>query len=146
MGDLFDVRVNVRAARHGTDRIATAVTVAAREEGRLQGEVSVTLVDDADIAAMNERYLGREGPTDVIAFALHADGEPLLGDIYIGYEQAARQAGEENLPLDEELARLAIHGFLHIVGWDHPSGDERFSSPMFQRQEALLRGVLDAAE
>ena len=48
--------------------------------------------------------------------------------------------------LDEELARLAIHGFLHIAGWEHPSGEERLGSPMFLRQEALLRTVLDAAE
>lgn len=146
MDKTLDVHVNVADFPAPTGRIALAVRAAAREELRSDGEVSVTLVDDAGIATLNDRYLGREGPTDVIAFTLHSEGEPLLGDIYIGYEQAVRQAAAEGVTLDEELARLAIHGFLHVVGWDHPSGDERFASPMFMRQEALLRTVLDVAE
>lgn len=146
VAESLDVQVNVAEFPVPVDRIFLAVRVAAREEQRPDGEVSVTLVDDAEIASLNYRYLDREGPTDVIAFTLHAEGEPLLGDIYIGYEQAVRQATEEGVPIDEELARLAIHGFLHVVGWDHPSGDERLGSRMFLRQEALLRTVLDAAD
>lgn len=146
MAESLDVQVNVADFHVSPDQVLRAVRVAAREEQCSEGEVSVTLVDDAEIASLNLRYLDREGSTDVIAFTLQAEGEPLLGDIYIGYEQALRQATEEGVPIDEELARLAIHGFLHVVGWDHPSGDERASSRMFLRQEALLRTVLDAAD
>lgn len=146
MEDLIDVHVNAAEFLASTDRIAHAIRTAARGEQRSAGEVSVTLVDDAGIAELNGRYLGRDRPTDVIAFTLHSEGEPILGDIYIGYDQAVRQAAEEGVSLDEELARLAIHGFLHVAGWDHPSGEERLGSPMFLRQEALLRTVLDAAE
>ena len=113
-----------------------------RAEGVHAGEVSVTFLDDQGIGALNRDYFGKDRPTDVIAFALHEAGEPLLGDIYVGYEQARRQAEELSVPLEEELLRLAIHGALHLLGHDHPQGEERDGSEMFRRQEELLRKVL----
>jgi len=100
-------------------------------------EISLTLLDDEAIAALNRRYLGREGPTDVLAFSL---GEPTapLGDVYVGFQQAGRQAAEHGVPLEEELARLAIHGTLHVLGHDHPEGPERTRSAMIRLQERLL--------
>jgi probable rRNA maturation factor len=107
------------------------------EEGVTEGEVSVTLVDDEVIQRLNREYLG-EGPTDVIAFTLHEAGDPVLGDVYIGADQAGRQASELQIPLEEELIRLAIHGTLHLMGHHHPEGEDRFESEMFLRQEELL--------
>lgn len=113
-----------------------------RREGVDEGEISLALLDDARMEALNLEYLGKSGPTDVIAFALHAPGEAPLGDVYVGYEQARRQAVGLNVQLDEELLRLAVHGTLHVLGHTHPEGDEGEGSPMFLLQEELLAQIL----
>ena len=66
-----------------------------------------------------------------------------MGDVYIGYEQAHRQAGELGFDPEEELVRLVVHGVLHVLGYDHPEGEDRTGSPMFERQEALVRAILE---
>ena len=126
-------------------RLARAVRATLAEEGAKHGEVSLTLVGDDRIRGLNRDYLGRDRVTDVISFALHGPGEPLLADIYIGYPQALRQAAELGLAAREELVRLAIHGTLHALGYDHPEGD-RFASDFFRRQEALVERVLAAGD
>jgi probable rRNA maturation factor len=81
----------------------------------------------------------------VLSFALHDEGEPPLGDVYVGVEQARRQAAEAGVAETEELVRLAVHGTLHVLGWDHPEEPEaRFRSPMWLRQEALVAEVMQA--
>ena len=111
-------------------------------EGGQGGQLSITLLEDAQIQALNRDYLGHDRVTDVIAFALHGPDEPLLGDVYLGGTQAARQAEEEGVTLQEELVRLAVHGTLHVLGHDHPQGEERLESPMFGLQEELVRQVM----
>jgi probable rRNA maturation factor len=112
-------------------------------EGVREGEVSVALLADADIRELNRRHLGHDAVTDVISFALHAAGEPVLGDVYLGGDQARRQAEDEGVPTDEELVRLAVHGTLHVLGWDHPDdADQRVRSPMWTRQETVVAEVM----
>ena len=87
-------------------------------------ELSLALADDAEIAALNARFRGQRGPTDVLSFSLlegvHAERRgALLGDVVVGVEVAARQAARARRPLDDELARLLIHGVLHLLGHDH---------------------------
>lgn len=120
------------------------LTEVLRHEGAEDGEISLTFLDDAGIDALNVEYLGKTGPTDVIAFALHGPEEAPLGDVYVGYEQARRQAEGLNVPLDEELLRLAVHGALHVLGHTHPEGDDREGSPMFLLQEDLLTRILSS--
>jgi probable rRNA maturation factor len=127
------------------ERIEAAVRHVLREEGIDEAEISVALLDDAAIASMNEEYLEHEGPTDVITFAMHEGDEPPLGDIYVGVEQATRQAAEFGATPAEEVLRLAVHGALHVLGYEHPEGAERVGSEMFVRQEALLRSFLAGA-
>ncbi len=115
---------------------AARTTLAA--EGIDRGELSVTFLPDDSIREMNRRWLGRDRPTDVLAFALHDPSDPPLGDVYVGMEQAERQAQELGAPFDEELARLVIHGTLHVLGYNHPEGESRGSSDFYRRQEALL--------
>lgn len=105
-------------------------------------ELSITLLDDDAMAEMNQRWLGHAGPTDVISFPLYESGEPVVGDVYIGYDQVVRQAREHGLPIREELARVAVHGALHVLGHDHPEGGRRLRSAMWQLQEEILEGVL----
>lgn len=125
-------------------RIEAAVRHVLRAEGVDRAEVSVALLGDDDIAALNREYLGRDRPTDVIAFNLAGEGEPPLGDVYLGAAQARRQAAEFGASPAEELLRLAVHGTLHVLGHDHPEGEERVESAMFARQEALLAAFLAA--
>ena len=125
--------------------LARAVHEALADEGAREGEVSLTLVGDDRIRALNRDYLGRDRVTDVISFCLHDAGEPLLADIYVGYPQALRQAAELGLSAEEELVRLAIHGTLHALGHDHPA-ENRFASTFFRRQEALVKRVLAAED
>jgi probable rRNA maturation factor len=115
-------------------------------EGIREGELSLTFMNDVEIQALNQEYLGRDRPTDVIAFALQEEGDPLMGDVYVGYEQAERQAKEAGVEILEELLRLAVHGTLHVLGHDHPEGSERMESPMFRRQEELLAELLSEGE
>jgi probable rRNA maturation factor len=106
------------------------------------GEISITLLDDESIRSLNRAYLERDRVTDVIAFSLGDEGGPVLGDVYLGCEQARRQASELGVDGDEELIRLAVHGTLHVLGHDHPEEAERVESPMFALQERIVRRVL----
>lgn len=110
----------------------------------LSGELSITCLDEAEIAGLNRRWLDREGPTDVLAFDL-GEGERLTGDVYLCPAVARRQAAEAEVGLREELVRLAVHGTLHVLGHDHPEDDERWSSAMFELQEELVARALDRA-
>ena len=126
------------------ERIADAVRWVLRSRGVEEAEVSVALLSDAAIAAMNRDYLGHEGPTDAITFTLNEPDEPPLGDIYLGAAQAERQAAEFGATAAEEILRLAMHGTLHVLGFEHPEGPERTESEMFRLQEEALRAFLAA--
>jgi probable rRNA maturation factor len=128
-----------------TERIEAAVRHVLRARGVAEAEISVALLGDDEIAALNQEYLKHEGPTDAITFALHEAGDPPLGDVYIGAEQAARQAAEFGATPGEEVLRLAIHGTLHVLGFEHPEGAERVESEMFRLQEALLTDFLGSS-
>jgi probable rRNA maturation factor len=117
--------------------VEAAVRATLRNAGVDQGEVSVTLLDDAAMASMNERWKERTGPTDVLAFSLYEEGQPVVGDVYLSVERAAAQADEHDQSVARELARLAVHGTLHVLGWDHPE-DRREESEMWQRQERIV--------
>ena len=144
-GSSLDVSVNLDGAEHGvrvpSEVIETAVTATLIDAGVARAEVSVTLLSDDAIRDLNGRYLQKDRPTDVIAFTL-GDDSAVLGDVYIGLDQAVRQAAEHGVDITEELVRLAIHGTLHVLGHDHPDGPERVDSAMFVRQEQLVRRVL----
>ncbi len=127
------------------DLVERALREALRCEGVSSAELSVSFVTDAEIADLHGRYLGCDESTDVLSFALHGDGEDPLGDIYVGHAQALRQAADAGAAPEEELARLAVHGALHVLGCDHPGGPERFASEMFHKQEEALRRALRQA-
>ena len=119
-------------------RAVETVFVASGLDG---GEISVTLLPDGEMARLNRKYFAKDGPTDVIAFSLGEEFWP-LGDVYLGGEQAGRQAAAHGIELEEEFVRLAIHGCLHVLGHDHPEGENRSSSPMFRLQERLVSAVM----
>ncbi|MGJ3250069.1 MAG: rRNA maturation RNase YbeY [Elainellaceae cyanobacterium] len=112
-------------------------------------ELSLRLTHDADIQALNAQYRNIDAPTDVLAFAALEGDYPqiddmkmfpvYLGDLVISLDTAQRQADEHQHSLRVELAWLASHGLLHLLGWDHP--DEKSLSQMVSQQETLLRIV-----
>ncbi|MBE9009952.1 rRNA maturation RNase YbeY [Pseudanabaenaceae cyanobacterium LEGE 13415] len=112
-----------------------------------QYELSLRLTDDREIQSLNQNYRYKDQPTDVLAFAsLEVDypqfdeieAEPLyLGDIVISVETADRQAYPHDL--ETELAWLAAHGLLHLLGWDHP--DDASLVRMLDQQQILLNAV-----
>ena len=142
---MIDVHVN-EAQRVGVSalQVERAVRETLSSEGIAEGEISVTFLSDARIQELNQQYLDHDLPTDVLSFALHDEGEPILGDVYIGADHALRQASELRLPLEEEVARLAIHGALHVLGYQHPEGEEREGSELFRRQEIILRSLFES--
>jgi probable rRNA maturation factor len=134
-------------------RIPLARTrIAAIAQGALEAErvraalLSVTLLGTRQMAALNRRHLGHAGATDVISFGFrrHGKADPVIGDIYICPAVAGEHARARGVPVREELARLVVHGVLHVLGYDHPEGSEaaRERSPMWRRQERVLQRVL----
>lgn len=110
-------------------------------------ELSVALVGDAEIAQLNETWRGVAGPTDVLSFSLvegdHAERRGgLLGDVVIGVETAARQARRARRSLDDEVARLLIHGTLHLLGHDHVRDEE--ARAMRAEERRLWRTLREA--
>lgn len=100
-------------------------------EGIQSATLRLILADDATIQALNRQYLQHDYPTDVLTFVL--ESEPLEAEIYIGGEQAHRQAAEYGIPVSEELIRLSIHGVLHALGYNDQTPQERRA--MHARQE-----------
>lgn len=123
-------------------RVQRAARLALESQAVTSADISITLLDDAEIAELNQRFLQHDGPTDVISFALYEDDEDPVGDIYIGLDQARRQAAAAAVALEEELVRLAVHGVLHVLGFEHPEGEERLGSAMWQLQEAIVADAL----
>jgi probable rRNA maturation factor len=129
---------------------------------RLQGyreppDVGVALVDDSYIRALNREYRGGDYATDVLAFPIDSTNEPpappraagaaqmravepMLGDIVISVQRAREQARQFKHPLRREVALLAIHGLLHLLGYDDET--ESAASVMWARQKELLKTIL----
>jgi probable rRNA maturation factor len=114
-------------------------------------ELTLRLTDDAEIQGLNAQYRHKNQPTDVLAFAALEVNSPqlptefqlsvplYLGDVVISVDTAERQAQQQGHPLQTELAWLAAHGLLHLLGWDHP--DEERLIEMLNQQETLLQSV-----
>ena len=105
-----------------------------------EGELTLTFVDDDEIASLNEEHMGTAGPTDVLAFPLDDEPTPgvptLLGDVVVCPNVAARQFAEHAGTFDDEIALLVVHGILHVLGYDHADADE--AATMRHRELELL--------
>ena len=88
----------------------------------IEGEVSLVLTGDRAVRALNARYRGKDRPTDVLSFP-GGGAKQELGDIVISVETARKNARALGRTLDQELDVLALHGFLHVLGYDHETDD-----------------------
>ena len=117
-------------------------------------EVDITIVDDGEIHRLNRDYRNVDRPTDVLSFALDEDDEDepellegqlhLLGDIIISAETATRQAEEFGHGLEREIVYLAVHGLLHLLGYDHMVEEDKVI--MRAKEEEALRAINLAEE
>ncbi|MBE82670.1 MAG: rRNA maturation RNase YbeY [Gemmatimonadetes bacterium] len=94
------------------------------DDNERAGSIGVILTDDGHIHRLNNAYRQIDRPTDVLSFELDDDTDPtddLIGEVYISVETAGRQASKADRPLQVEIAHLAIHGTLHLLGFEHDS-------------------------
>ena len=123
---------------------AIAAAAEAVDEDVAEAEVAVMLTDDSGIRTLNNNWRGLDKPTNVLSFpALQpqsarkpGDAPRMLGDIAIAYETMRREADEEQKPFDHHLSHIAVHGFLHLIGYDHESDDDA------EEMEALEQEIL----
>ncbi|TCS83726.1 rRNA maturation RNase YbeY [Tepidibacillus fermentans] len=131
--------------------IEKVIQEAARLENITNGEVVISLVDDRKIHELNKSYRGIDRPTDVLSFAIHEKGEDepdiiftenlelpnMFGDIVISIPRVIEQANDYGHSFERELSFLTVHGFLHLLGYDHGTSDDE--KVMFSKQEEVLQ-------
>ncbi len=131
-----------------SDVVPLADLVMTEERLPADSEVAIVLIDSDEMARYNERYMGKEGSTDVLSFPIEdgapgvppgrdPDGPPLnIGDIFIAPDVVRANADQSGAAFRDEFALVVVHGVLHLLGWDHQIGDEA------ERMEARERELL----
>jgi probable rRNA maturation factor len=130
------------------DLVSSVLQFAAEKESiEPDTEISITFVDNDQIREINKEYRGKDTPTDVISFAMEEMGEDeiqiigmviprVLGDIIISIDRTKEQAKDYGHSFERELGFLALHGFLHLLGYDHMT--EADEKKMFSKQKVIL--------
>ena len=123
------------------EMLANALAAAAAQEDR-SGTVSLLLGDDAALTALNREFRSKDGPTNVLSFP-PAEGpgapEGFLGDIALAAETIAAEANSQGKRFEDHAAHLAVHGFLHLLGYDHD--DSATAEAMEARERAILMSI-----
>jgi probable rRNA maturation factor len=149
--DGLALEIDVSAAAASLDGkletvIASAVVAANQVAGPEAGAVTVVVDDDERIQALNKLWRGFDKPTNVLSFP-SPDAQPgpasYIGDIAISYETAAREAVAEDKSLADHVAHLAVHGFLHLLGYDHESDADAEEMEGLERVILARIGVSD---
>ncbi|MBX9777661.1 MAG: rRNA maturation RNase YbeY [Xanthobacteraceae bacterium] len=126
--------------------IASAITAANKAAGQAHGAVTVVVDDDERVRALNKLWRGQDKPTNVLSFP-SPDTQPgperTLGDIAISYETAAREAEAEDKSFADHIAHLSVHGFLHLLGYDHESDADAEEMEGLEREILARIGVAD---
>jgi probable rRNA maturation factor len=129
--------------------INAAAEIADADTGN--AELAVMLTDDDGIRTLNRNWRGQDKPTNVLSFpALQPTGpvsedDPprMLGDVAIAYQTMRREADEANKPFDHHLSHLAVHGFLHLIGYDHENDDEAEEMEALETEILAQLGIPD---
>jgi probable rRNA maturation factor len=133
-------------------REAISKAAAATDIGEPAAEVAVLLCDDGTIAALNAQWRGREEATNVLSFPAPPASGPSapypsapvhLGDIAIACETVVREAREQGRTVSQHLAHLAVHGFLHLLGYDHQTDGEAEHMEALEREILATLGISD---
>lgn len=125
------------------DRALAAALAGSRPPLADGAEVSVVFSDDAHVRSLNRQYRGKDAATDVLSFPAAPIGAselgPLLGDIVLARETIRREAGADGIAFDAHLTHLVIHGFLHLLGYDHEQ--EADAAAMEALETSILAGL-----
>ena len=139
------VAINCDSVRLLAEYILNAESASGR------GELAITFVDAGEISSLNDRYRGKDGPTDVLSFSLSEDGEdgfvtpvPLMGNVIICPEVAAATALEDDREPRDEILQLVAHGILHILDYGHRTDSDEIR--MLKRQAELVDGFINAGQ
>ena len=146
VADCWQTEPDAEAVIHRA--INAAAEIADADVG--EAEIAVMLTDDAGIRTLNSNWRGIDKPTNVLSFpALQptagapADAPRMLGDIAIAYETTRKEAYEEEKPFDHHLSHLAVHGFLHLIGYDHEKDDDAEAMESLEREILTQLGIPD---
>lgn len=124
--------------------VRDAIDAAAAALPATEGEVSVVLADDAAIRALNRDWRGIDQTTNVLSFPTQPSdaktGPPMLGDIVVAYEALARECADEGKVFLHHLSHLTVHGFLHLMGYDHATDTE---AGAMERLESVILARLN---
>jgi probable rRNA maturation factor len=133
--------------------IQRAVAVAAEiaNAGLGEAELAVMLTDDAGIRTLNSNWRGMDKPTNVLSFPAlpptgpigPEDAPRMLGDIAIAYETTRKEADDEQKPFDHHLSHLAVHGFLHLIGYDHETDGDAETMETLEQEILAQLGIPD---
>ena len=129
--------------------IAAAAAIADADTG--EAELAIMLTDDGGIRTLNGNWRGIDKPTNVLSFpALQPTGSGapddaprMLGDIAIAYETTRKEADDEQKPFDHHLSHLAVHGFLHLIGYDHESDGDAETMETLEQEILAQLGIPD---
>jgi probable rRNA maturation factor len=116
-----------------------------------EAEIAVMLTDDAGIRTLNSNWRGIDKPTNVLSFPALPQASPgspddaprMLGDIAIAYETTRTEADDEQKPFDHHLSHLVVHGFLHLVGYDHETDDDAEAMETLEQDILAQLGIPD---
>jgi probable rRNA maturation factor len=149
----IQAEILVRSARwrrqpRATGMVKSAILAAAKAASTGRVELAIVLSHDSAIQALNRDWRGKNAPTNVLSFpsaparprrkgGKGPSPSPYIGDIVIAYETTAREAAAEGKPFSHHLAHLAVHGFLHLLGYDHEN--DRDAEAMERLERRILR-------
>jgi probable rRNA maturation factor len=148
VADCWSAEADADAVIHRAIEAAAAMV----DTDTADAELAIMLTDDAGIRTLNQNWRGIDKPTNVLSFpalqppegADEPDDMPrMLGDIAIAYETTRREADEEEKTFANHLSHLAIHGFLHLVGYDHEKDDEAEEMEALEREILATLGIPD---
>jgi probable rRNA maturation factor len=130
---------------------AIAAAAEAVDDELADAELAVMLTDDSGIRTLNANWRGIDKPTNVLSFpalqpeAARKDADPprMLGDIAIAYETMQKEASDERKPFDHHLSHLAVHGFLHLMGYDHETDDDAEAMEALEQEILAQLGIPD---
>jgi probable rRNA maturation factor len=109
-------------------------------------ELAIVLADDSTLRALNRDWRGIDAPTNVLSFPAKNAAAGYLGDIILGYETVSREARADGKPLSHHVAHLAVHGFLHLLGYDHERAADALKMERLERQTLRRLGIPDPYE
>src|SRR3982075_3615827 len=147
VADCWQTEPDAEAVIHRAVAAAAAIVNA----GPGEAELAAMLTDDAGIRTLNSTWRGLDKPTNVLSFpalqptgASGPDDAPrMLGDIAIAYETTRKEADDEQKPFDHHLSHLAVHGFLHLIGYDHEKDDDAEAMEALEQEILAQLGIPD---